>query len=780
MSFRGQFLTFILSLSVFGCSLRVGEKPAQNAEIRLGEKVGCLSNIGLVTSRFFQGELENEELEEFADCTQLSLESFENYTVGEEKETYHPEEIRHFLHLYFLKDRTISDALLQQAMNLKVIVLGGNKTSVSRLELKRLIELIDVWRSELLTINRFMKIYNWKKSKELKREYPPHIVDTSLVALKSSLLSIFGSFEGVGVRYDTNNLEVLVEEYRTFTGSDRSADSEVRSVQDWTFLLQTFKKFALSHSRPEMTLLELKDLVQEVVDWLGLVIKYQYFVKEKSWLEGDGLEAFHAWVIQVFQTVDRSLSRQALARVPYTDVHQFLLALERFLPFPYGVKADDIKEFAPSILQQMLRDRGANATPTLTDFFYRKQLHVAYSTYTQWHEIQAHLSNQFALSPFRSRTSFITEIPLTLSTDVSSGDAVRDLNRMIRSVPPLYKRGEETIFLVEARKMYEHQLSHDFYNLTYMNIYRTLLQLLMRGYAEEFSNQDSTSSSLTSEALQAFYLDLKPLGVKVGLMDPRSNTAGSRSFIEANLFTYASNGIGPNATMSFEEGLMFLSYLWSGSTLSKEVYDELRTICGHGPADIRDQEKLDRPCVERELPEALKKAIRTMPGLEKYLNDATPEQAEQFGQDLIASSIGPFSSTQWVERAEIGVMSMIVHYTESVMTRFNLDGDLVLERDEINSAIPIFSGFIRAMALSQCMDKLDDQRVEDVFRHIVETGEIPESKSYWSDFGLWTEFRRRRKTSWEPQLDRGQMTRVFSSIISKSVSGVGEKKKCNQ
>lgn len=780
MSFRqlGFIISIAFALALAGCSLRVGEKPAQNAEIKLGDNVGCLSQIGVVFHQFFAGELESEKLEEFFACARMSLESFENYTVGEDKESYHPEEIRHFLQTYFLKDRTISDALLAQAMNLKVVVLGGDKSSVSREEFQWLIENLDLWKTELLVINRFMKVYNWNQSQKLQRQYPKHMVDAAFVALRSSLLSILGTFKGGAVQYDSNNIETLIREFRAFSRAQEvDPNVPLRPVEDWTLLIQAFKRVAMAHRHPELSLSDLNPLIQETVDWLSLVAKYQYFVKGENWLVNPGLEALHGWIVELFQTIDRSMGRHEQTRMSYLDIHQFLLALERFMSFPFGITADYVRTFAPQLLNQMLRDRSAQTPRNDINFFSRRQWHVAYSIYSQWFEIQSHISNEYTPSPQVSAHSQVPG-PLILNVDSSSGDAIRDLNKIIRSIPPLYRRGFDTIFLVEARKIFEHQLSHDSHNLTYMNVYRTLLLLAMRGYAKSFSPETPQRAKLSAQELQNLYLDLKPIGVELGLMDPRSENAGFRSFIEANLFTYISDGLDEPASMSFEEGMLFLSYLWSGSQLSHKIYTKLEQVCRHGPEDVRGQPKIDRPCVQRELFAIIQNEIATFPGLKTFLDSASSDVKLRYTQNLLASSISANSSDAWVERAELDVISMIIHYTESVVTRFNVDADSVLERDEINSAIPVFGAFIRQMAKSKCMDDLDQQRVEDVFRHIVETGEVPEKAGVWNNIGLWKEFRRRRGEKWNPQLDRGHMTEVFASIISKSITGVGGKKTC--
>lgn len=764
----------VISLSlVMGCSLRIGEKPAQNIEINLGDQVGCLSDIGTVLSQFLNGEIADEELNKFGDCAIFSIQTFENYTVGEKASEYHPGEIRHFLQQYFLKEKVISDELLNQIMNLKILILGGNKDSITRSELNEFVEIVRIWKKEFVSLNRYMKIYNWDASSKLQREFPASSVDAAIAALKSFSVNFLKTFKGRLIRYDWNNFEILLNEFRQFTNWSQLHSNNARPTEHWTLFIQTFRKVSFDESHPTIVVEDMIPMAQEVADWFGVLIKYQYFLKGQKVNREPGLTHLNSWIGDLNRLLTNAVLRHPNEEIHYDDIHQLLLALEKFFTFPLKLKADDIHEYFPGIFQTVLSRRYfGKIIPQLSmSYFRREYLLRAMAIYNDWYEIQSYLSRNYSKDEDASASakSEVWFNPNVTLHPVGANNTIGDLRRIIRGIPPIFRKDESMTFLVELKKAFSYQVSHDFYNLSRMNLYRMFIGLAMRGYAKSYDQDSIMNSSMTADELQGLYEDLKPLGVKLGLLDPRSRTAGLRSFNEANLFTYVSDGLGPDAKMSFEEGMLLVGYLWSGSSLSKTLYTHLIQRCDLGVDDIRSQKKIHRNCVETNLGLLIRDNLTTMPGLQQHLLSLDHEKLNAYTNNLLVSAWSSNSSDEWVEKSELDVVSMIIHYSESVMTRFNQDADQFLERDEVNAAIPLFAEFIRLMGKASCNGNMNDKRVKDVFRHIVETGEIPQAKNWWSDLGLMTQFWNRRGKRWNPQLDRSHITSVFASIIAKSL-----------
>jgi hypothetical protein len=262
-------------------------------------------------------------------------------------------------------------------------------------------------------------------------------------------------------------------------------------------------------------------------------------------------------------------------------------------------------------------------------------------------------------------------------------------------------------------------------------------------------------------------------------MDPRTPTAGRRSFLEGNLFTYQGNGIQLESSygdskahlMVFEETMELLAFLYSGGGMADHIYRDLMGSAGH-PAlcktagiDVQGLVRVDRRCAKENFVELLIKYAGTMPELKQYLIDLNREKREELVESLMGAAFSPvYSLPDYIEKSELTVMVMIAHYSEAVMTRYNKNADGLLDTDEVWGAYPTFRGFIEKMLITRCLDH-DEERIKDIYRYIISKGVFPQE-------GLWTgvDFFLGRFW-WSASLDRGRVLQVFSSIISSVIKG---------
>lgn len=771
------FKIIIIAASIFisSCSLQIGEEPAKNSEIDFGNQVDCLSSVGEVFSSFFEGDLDDAELAEFMDCAKFSFESFEKYTVGANSMEYHPKEIRNFLHRYFLKDKKISDQLLNQVMILKTVIIGGSAESITRPEFISFLQRMEIWKEQLVSVNRHMKIYSWSKNLKLERKFPKHVVEASIKALQSALISISEDFKGQDIKYDLSNIPILIDEFKDFSRwNQRNPGS--RPTNDWYLLIKEFYRVGFAQDENVVTGKQLADILNEAALWFEIVLKYQYFIKDHDFLKDKALVSLRDWVDLGARLAENLLDRHDNDQVSYESLEPLINVLELFFTdFPFGLTTKMFVELFPPVLATVLSETPSKGQLQDSAFFKIEYVSVGQEFFLDWYRVQKNLSEVYT-------ENSILLSPISMDrASLSSTDEFSDLRRIIRSIPPLYKKGQDKIILIESSRRFEEQVSHGFQNLTQMNLFRSLLFVAMRAYSPQYDERNYMNSWMSSDDVQNLYEHLKDLGEELKILDPRSSSSGHRSYTEANLFLYISDGLGSEHRMSFEEGMMLVSYLWSGSIFSREIYDNIIEKCKELPdfknllndegkfkLDIRGEEKIPQSCVEAFLPEQLLAYSENMPSLNNYLQNAKAPVLEKYSQDLLRAAQGPTpTDPNWVEKAEIDVVSMVSLYSESVMSRFNVNGNEYLEAQEVNAAIPVFKEFIQKLAESLCRDPIDNQTAEDVFRHIVETGVIPDPQNWKDKIQLWNEFRARRGLRWKPQFSRGHITSVLAEIISK-------------
>ena len=181
---------------------------------------------------------------------------------------------------------------------------------------------------------------------------------------------------------------------------------------------------------------------------------------------------------------------------------------------------------------------------------------------------------------------------------------------------------------------------------------------------------------------------------------------------------------------------------------------------------------------------AVLKELGTMPGLTEFLASLENDRRQEFAEALLRSAYGVDSQENWLEKSELDVVIAVMQYSESIMTRFNADGDDVLSQREIEAAYPVFQEFLRDMVEKMCVT-IPDAFSEDwfllsVFREIVSTGQIPTGEmSSWGKASLIFRFVR-RDYLWSLEMDRLAVVKVFSSVVAKSAESAAQRARGQQ
>jgi hypothetical protein len=220
--------------------------------------------------------------------------------------------------------------------------------------------------------------------------------------------------------------------------------------------------------------------------------------------------------------------------------------------------------------------------------------------------------------------------------------------------------------------------------------------------------------------------------------------------------------------------------LYSGGSLATRLYDSLAAICEHGPEDINGDAKLLRSCVIRELQSRhaggtglLAELLDGMPGLQEYLRSITPEQRAAYVGKIVETAYSPVNSEEkWLESTELSTMAVVLHYGEAVLTRYDLNGDGMLDAGEVEAAESIFVGYIEQFISQEYgIPSSLNFLAPSAFYYILENQKMPSygyliglvGKPLFVPGYLVTHY------LWSPsfQLDRGKLASVFQVIISK-------------
>lgn len=791
-------LSALLACSSLSCGIKVGEKPAPPLKPSYsGSGYRCVGLIPEFLGDYVADKVDEEQITEFVRCLQKSFTSFAQLTRGRKQDIYSPEEIRRFLQTYFLKDRPVSTELTHEFMVIKQVLVGGALDSITRPELRAAIEVLEDIRLELIRLKPHIRFLN----PNLLMTQDTHDLGQNLSDANDALMQTIHTFSArlqkSKRRYPYENLITFLREFRRFVDWEHHFENS-RPVEDWVNLLKQVKGFAVSPMDPEAIRAgDWAPLLQAISHWYVAYLEYEVGVKDRAVLEGIGLQNLFHLTQEIFTMVEDAVQAQPTKVIPFQQITDLVIALQRLKWVSDDIRESSLQSAINATVNRIFgNDRlepsertgnglSLNAVTQARQEFYRwaylqLNLDTRYNTQmgnTQPAEVQSvpNLQSQFFISP---------EIREKLGS--LSGADWDDFMKVKQLIRPLFPEGEDRVYLVRESELKTFNIHEGFHNLSLMNIYRSLTALLFRGYAEQTA-RIGWDSGLRSEELQKFYEDFRGLAVDLRYADPRNVNTGTRAFMEGNIFTYTADGFwsdpnDPRSRLSFAETMTLVAYLYSGGMLSDDFYNNLVTdSCRdqYGPSkDMFSRPKILLPCVREHLLDLILQYGGNMPHLQAYIRGLNAAERITYAQDLIQSARGPSTPKDWVEveKNELSTLAVVMQYSESVLTRFDLDGDGKLNYREVANAEPIFLGFIKKFAKDKLGYELSDWESRGAFLYLVMYDDLPNAWNFMSILNLSMDISGgfsagplSFKIDMNPEisLDRPKLAKIFKLIIAK-------------
>lgn len=784
-------LAALFTIVQAGCGLKTGEKAPDMAPPSFsGKGYSCVGQIPQHLERYAWDQLNDGQITDFVHCLQNAFTTFVHLTRGKDKETYTPDEIRRFLQAYFLRERPITDRLLQEFMVLKQLLVGGEVDIITRPEIKELIEFLEDVRREAIRIRPFIKYLN----PSLILTQDPRDIGQRLTeaneTLRQSIRVITLRLQGGQKNYSFDNLTVLMAEFRNFVRWDDHFRNS-RPVDAWVEFFRQFKRTAVTTNNPEeMRMADWAPFLQTFSRWYLAYIRFRVGVKDQPILQGVGLQNFMGLGQEVFELAEEAVHRQPNKVMSLEQINALISSAQALNWLPGKLRAQSVERFAHALVDRMFADENAVPGRNRANGLTLPALSLMKYEFFRWAYIQREIEQRYVPNKTQIESGRVPNLQSTFLMPTEIGVKIRkdrDANwenfyKVRGMIRPLFNENLKRVTLVNEADFGRYRLVNEFHNLSMMNVLRSSVGLLFRGYAQLPGKRWDWMSGIKSEQLQTFYEDFRDLAVDLGLADPRVSNTGARAFIEGNLFTYSADGVNfdvSKSRLTFVEAMELLAFIYSGGRMATETYQRLKTVCRNGPNDINGDATLDRICVQQRLVDAIVEFAPNLPGMNDYVRSAPPAERELLVKNILDSAFSPrFSKIEWVERSELAIMAVVLHYLEAVLTRYDVSRDGILTTDELRKAVPIFSGFIQRYAKDRLKKELSVREAEGVFLFILAYRTFPTS---WNSIRIWylsyqwpqweLEFPWGIKVPINPNqninLNRADLSSVFRVIVAK-------------
>ncbi len=760
------------TLLLQGCGLYTGEKAPQRAPPSFsGNGFSCVGRIPEHFDKYVNDKLSKDEITGFVSCLQKAFTTFATLTRGRSATSYAPEEIRRFLHEFFLGDRRISDPLMHEFMVLKQTMVGGALDLITREELYGAVEILEELKNEAILLKPHLKILNPR----LAKTHDPLTLGKSLneanEALSKTIQTFAARLQKNQRNYPLSNLENFLIEFRAFAGWEKHFSSATPPTQ-WVNFLRVFRQFTVAPSDSAVVRpLDWTPLLQSFARWYLVFLQYEIGIKDQPILRGVGLQNSVQMGQDVFNLLEQAASKQSGLILSFEQLNEMVTALHGLGWISSGIRPTSLHTALNVIVTRVLGDPEIPASQRRSEGLSLAAISRARDLFFRWAYIQMNLDTRLAGALASQRIVPNVQIRPYLNPQVrqklrslqsSEWDDFLSLRNQMR---PLFAEDSYRVSLVRKTDLARHNVRHTYHNLSMMNIWRSGANLLFRGYAEQAGSRIGWDSGITIKEMERFYADFRELGIDLWLVDSRNPNMGGRDFTSANLFTYSADGLeldqsSPKGRLRMVEAMELFSFLFSGGEMAKDFYSTLSDRCAKGPPDLYKRETISRSCVVEQLPDVFDKFLTSMPDLHQFLRIAPVQVRNNFARTLLETSFSPkFSQTQWVEINELTTLAVILHYSEAVMTRYDANHDGSLNNSEIDQAAEVFMGFIKKFAKEKMNQNLSDRQARGAFYYILTYKEMP--TGFWDI--AWLSY----VSSGNLNLNRAELSTVFRVIIAK-------------
>jgi hypothetical protein len=278
-------LTVVSGAAAFsGCGLKIGERPNQDVTVQLGSaETACLSGAAHTLADYFHGKSSDNQISGVFNCASNSLKLFQERTRGSRPGVYSPAELRKFLERYFLRDFTISDALMSEFMELKKTLLGGTTGELTIGELERLRSLLDTLRDVVVKLRPYLPLTPDHVSKLQEED-----LNNTIQALRTAADSLGRILEERASPYQFSHMDRLLSEVEKFLQDDDSIH-DMAELRRYLPLFVSVKKIFVSPDAQQMAGKDWRVLTSRAADLYGMTLRLYHLVNnEQTMISGSG------------------------------------------------------------------------------------------------------------------------------------------------------------------------------------------------------------------------------------------------------------------------------------------------------------------------------------------------------------------------------------------------------------------------------------------------------------------------------------------------------------
>jgi hypothetical protein len=694
-------------------------------------------------------------------------------TQGANSDYYTDNELRTFLQRYFLGSLKVSDKLLVEIGRFKTMLLGGEPNKVTRAEFGNLKQILMIGRDESLRLLPHIRYLTMDVDVEQARQNPQK-VETAIVEFNKSM-AVLGTLLGHSKdAYNLENFATFLAEFEKFY-SGVSAWTGPNWIIDRLPLISAMKAFFMRPAGDTIWPDEWAEFSVDAGKLYSLYLRYYYLLAHRDLLSGEGLDHFRRMLDEVFGVLESSVKAKQDRVIDYPTIDLLITELSRWNLLRFSkVKPTTIKFLVRSTLDRVFNPPMMFPNGKIPDSInpddllkgtagYRLKTHglteanlarmrdgvIGWVEMQRlWRELETQAyARDSKLKGHAIPLKIVRQIWPTLAALTSYQRPFNDLNAIFQRQMPLSYTADGTIVFV--RDPSKHVIDQDTFNS--LNWKSHVPRALVLGYSRD--PDASSMKGLSKDEWRDMFFDVRPLLVDLNMVAPNDYMLWSSLMTELNMFTLTADG---DDRISYSEALDFISMAKSKSFMAQKMYGDLLVNCQHFELDIYGVPKVAPSCFRERVAKYFSTAYQNLPDWTKLVAKFDRNEWVAFERELELGARKKGYSDELIETTDVDRISMVLHYIETVFTRFDKDGSGDLSLAEAEKAYPLLR-----QTLADASGFTDEEDLKALFAYVLHYGEAPKRTA--GGIFKWLNWKS-NKDGWAASANRRTLLKIIGNL----------------
>jgi hypothetical protein len=674
-------LLITTSMSISGCGM-LGSKDKPEAASNVGAG-GCLNDSKNLVNRYISGEMEETEWKKSIDCVNESLDFFTDYVRGTTQDAYTQSDMYTLVSRFLITNRPIHTDLLRAAFSLKGALFGGTSSEFTKEE-------VDVMKSALVRLRDITaELIPYLKLRQKPNPTNAELLDM-VAAFKRSgdQLADFVNTLPVGT-FSEQALTTLLNELTT------SLDLPV--IENLGDLIMLSKWMAFNSRRDAIESTDWAEVFRIGLGAGGILLAYKTAVgtdpndpraKVVDRLQNDYKFREFMWqlALEAKPYITQSLERHG-------GVTPFPLFDHIIDELPAGMLDNIPKQTMKQTLRPLFRKFLNSGSQIGVDTQMIDTIFNLFGTVVHDLGMLDRFYESTGIDHYSVTVAQMTTALNQYAASLANPDDqkhFKELQKSILNYQPMLYRDTGHILYADG--------------LGYSKL-QNFVVLGMEPIARHIAKTYGSGPDYFIESdLTLFFKDYTDILFALKMVDPTVSDFGPKRLRDMDLFTPIGDG---NGQANVSELVHYAMMIISAGELTTEMRNEISGDPATGVpgrcsaslgVDLMGWNWVAADCFRSQFHKNLPHWLDYFPRVKAYWATLTPQQQEQAMVWLEHGSRRNGYSQEDFGKFDISAMATILHYAESLFTRFDVNKSEVLTKSEIATAFPVFKTLLAKKA----------------------------------------------------------------------------------